>query len=340
MGNKLKVLELFAGVGTQAMALKRLAKDNDDFDFEVVGISEIDKFALKSYNAIHGDTTNFGDITLINPKDLPDVDLITYSFPCTDISTAGKQMGFAKNSNTRSSLLWECEKIIKSKKPKYLLMENVKNLISKKFKPDFENWIEVLNDLGYTSYYACLNSKNFGVPQNRERVFMVSILGEHDEFKFPKGIELNKQIKDILEPQVEDSYYLSKKLSDRFELTLSTTPKTSKDIVVLGNTSPSGYGEHSVISPQGISKTLLTGGSKIQIVDLPFTNKDDLYTLSEGFKLRRLTPLEYWRLMGISDEDYYKAKNSGVSNSQLYKQAGNAIVVDVLYYIFKELFKK
>lgn len=115
--NKLRVFEAFAGYGSQSMALKRLG-----IDFEVVGISEIDKYAIQAYNAVHGETKNYGDISKINWEFVPDFDFLTYSFPCTDISSAGQQKGLEEGSGTRSSLLWECKKAIETKKPKYLLM--------------------------------------------------------------------------------------------------------------------------------------------------------------------------------------------------------------------------
>ncbi len=125
----LRVFEAFAGVGSQRMALRNLA-----IDHEVVAIAEIDKFAIASYNAIHGETLNLGDISQMNAADIPDHDLFTYSFPCQDISIAGKQAGLDLNSGTRSGLLWECQKVIATKKPKYLLLENVKNLVGKRHK--------------------------------------------------------------------------------------------------------------------------------------------------------------------------------------------------------------
>ncbi|HIT90257.1 MAG TPA: DNA (cytosine-5-)-methyltransferase, partial [Candidatus Merdenecus merdavium] len=155
----LRVFESFAGIGTQRMGLKRVG-----IDHEVVGICEIDKFAIDSYQAIHGDVNNYGDISKIDPKDLPDFDLFTYSFPCQDISMAGKQAGFDKDSGTRSSLLWECERIIEAKRPKYLLMENVKALTFKKNLPGYEKWLEILSNLGYTNYSKVLNAKDYGVP--------------------------------------------------------------------------------------------------------------------------------------------------------------------------------
>ena len=208
MKNKIRVFEAFAGYGSQSMALRRLG-----IDFEVVGISEIDKYAIQAYMAVHGDTPNYGDISNIEWESVPDFDFLTYSFPCTDISTAGQQKGLAEGSGTRSSLLWECRKAIEAKRPKYLLMENVKNLVSKKFTPYMKEWLRFLEGQGYSNYTKVLNAKDFGVPQNRERVFMVSILGDAS-FHFPKPLTLEKRLKDVLERDVDESFYLSKKMTD------------------------------------------------------------------------------------------------------------------------------
>lgn len=208
----LKVFEAFAGIGTQRMALRNLG-----IDHEVVAISEIDKFAIKSYEAIHGEVKNLGDITKIKVEDIPNHDLFTYSFPCQDISLAGKLKGLDKNSDTRSSLLWECERIIENKKPKYLLMENVKNLVGKKFKPYFEEWLKVLENLGYSNYWQVLNAKDYGVPQNRERVFCISILDCSIPFNFPEPFKLQVRLKDILESEVDEKFYLSQKQVEKIK---------------------------------------------------------------------------------------------------------------------------
>ena len=200
----IKVFEAFSGIGTQRMALRNL-----DIEHEVVAIAEIDKYALASYDAIHGDCPNLGDISKIDPNTIPDHDLFTYSFPCQDISVAGKQKGFEKGGKTRSGLLWECEKVIRAKRPRYLLMENVKNLVSKKFKPGFEEWLTALEEMGYTNYWQILNARDYGIPQNRERVFCVSILGEHEPYIFPEKRELTIRLKDVLEDEVDEKYYLS-----------------------------------------------------------------------------------------------------------------------------------
>lgn len=214
MKNRLRVFEAFAGYGSQAMACKRLQRAfPDEVQFEFVGISEIEPNAKKAYHAIHGDVPNFGDITKIEWEQLPDFDLFTYSFPCQDISNAGKQSGFAENSGSRSSLLWECKKAIVAKHPKYLLMENVKALAQKKFMPDFHRWIETLEGLGYANFWQVLNAKDYGVAQNRERVFMVSILRTEDysAYNFPQGFPLTKCVEDYMEPteEIDKGYYIS-----------------------------------------------------------------------------------------------------------------------------------
>lgn len=198
----LRVFEAFAGYGSQSMALRNIGVEH-----EVVGISEIDKYAIMAYNATHPETKNYGDICAINWKDVPDFDLFTYSFPCTDISNAGAQAGFEEGSGTRSSLLWECRKAIVAKRPKYLMMENVKAITSKKFLPGLLRWQEFLSEQGYTNFVKVLNAKDYGVPQNRERCFIVSILGDA-WYDFPEPRPLELKLKDILEDKVDEKYYL------------------------------------------------------------------------------------------------------------------------------------
>lgn len=204
----LRVFEAFAGYGSQHMALERLHCENPSFRYEIMGISEIDKFAIQSYEAIHGPTRNYGDISAIDWDTVPDFDFFTYSFPCTDISMAGNQKGLEENSGTRSSLLWQCRKAIVAKRPKYLLLENVKALTYTKFRPYLEKWIAELESYGYRNFWKVLNSKDFNVPQNRERVFMVSILDPNADFTFPETTGLSSSIKDVLESNVDDSYFL------------------------------------------------------------------------------------------------------------------------------------
>lgn len=200
----LRLIELFAGIGSQTQALKNIGVPHT-----VVGISEIDKYAISTYTAMHGETHNFGDICQILA--LPDADMWTYSFPCQDISVAGKGAGIKEG--TRSGLLYQVERLLKvadanNTLPKYLLLENVKNLVSKKFKADFERWLDFLASLGYTNYWAILNAKDYGVPQHRERVFCVSIRGEHIPYKFPEKQELTLRLRDMIDEVVDERYYL------------------------------------------------------------------------------------------------------------------------------------
>ena len=417
----LRVFESFAGIGTQRMGLVRAG-----INHEVVGICEIDKFAIDSYQAIHGEIKNYGDISKLDTKDLPDFDLFTYSRPCQDLSMAGKQKGFDKGSGTRSSLLWECERIIEAKRPKYLLMENVKALTFKKNLPGYEKWLEILRNLGYTNYSKVLNAKDYGVPQNRERVFCISILDDDQGFEFPDKQVLKTRLKDVLEESVDEKYYLS---NDRvkqlvgivrnggvkgktvFDSSINepkekevancittrqrgiSNRKSEGNVVVepkiiqthmLNKKTRHNPSDNRVYDQEGLSPTLTchTGNGIPQITvtnegTIPIKNgtkkgyleahpgdgidlinptcnnrrgrmqKDCSQTLTcnnnrgvvtDDFRIRKLTPLEYWRLMGIDDKDFYKARKVN-SDSQLYKQAGNAIVVDVLAAIFMQLFR-
>jgi DNA (cytosine-5)-methyltransferase 1 len=202
--NPLRLIELFAGIGSQTQALTNIG-----IAHKVVAISEIDKYAIQSYEAMHGKANNLGDIRKI--EELPDADLWTYSFPCQDISVAGKGAGIKEG--TRSGLLFEVERLLrvaseKGTLPKYLLLENVKNLVSKKFKADFDKWLDFLAELGYTNYWKVLNAKDYGIPQNRERVFCVSIRGEHKPFMFPKPKELTIRLRDMIDEMVDEKFYL------------------------------------------------------------------------------------------------------------------------------------
>ena len=198
-----RVLELFAGIGACSKALARLG-----IEHEIVDAVEIDKYAIRSFNAIHGTDFEPQDITQWN-KDL-DVDLIMHGSPCQDFSVAGLNKGGDKGSGTRSSLMYETLRIVEKIKPKYVIWENVKNLLSKKHRHNFDAYIEAMDKLGYHSQYQVLNAKNFGVPQNRERVFTVSIRNDLNvDFKFPEPQELTIRLKDVLEPQVDEKYYLS-----------------------------------------------------------------------------------------------------------------------------------
>ena len=199
----LKVLELFAGIGACSKALSRLG-----IEHEIVDAVEIDKYAIQSFNAIHGTNFEPQDITTWD-KDL-EVDLIMHGSPCQDFSLAGKQAGGDKDSGTRSSLMYETIRIVEKLKPKYVIWENVKNVVSKKHKHNFDNYCNKMSELGYTNYAQILNAKDYGIPQNRERVFTISIRKDlNKQFTFPTKQELKIKLKDLLEDEVDEKYYLS-----------------------------------------------------------------------------------------------------------------------------------
>lgn len=388
----LKYLSLFSGVGSPEMALRNLG-----VEFDLVGFSEIDKYAVQSYCAIHGvdESLNLGDITKIDIGSLPnDIDLITHGSPCQDFSFAGKRLGGDEGTGTRSSLMWNTVEIIREKKPKCVIWENVKGAISKTNIHNFNKYIDSLMSLGYTSYYKVLNAKDFGIPQNRERIFVISILGEHNEYVFPGTKPLDKCVEDFLEKDVDDKYYLPIRIQNRF--TEFPNDRMNNDsLEVVGTTAPNPFrADGSIIYDKSTSawvynpakcisslnardykqpkQILIPQASKSGYIemDLPgicdlsyptstsrrgrvqesgricpcLTSSNERVCYSEsdngpGIKIRKLTPLEYWRLMGFSDEDYNKASKV-CSNTQLYKQAGNSIALNVMEAIFKNLYDK
>lgn len=458
----MKILSLFSGIGAFEKALDRL-----EVNYELVNYCEIDKYASKAYSMMHDcdESLNLGDITKIDTTALPnDIDLITYGFPCQDISLAGKQKGFEEDGKrTRSGLFFEALRIIEDTKPRIAIAENVKNLVSKKFSKEFDIVLSSLEETGYNNYWKILNAKDYGIPQNRERVFIVSIRKDIDNgmFKFPEGFELEFRLKDMLEDGVDEKYYISNEmieyisakgtknfkncdsrinlevarplttdqnkragttnylsdgLPENFDLsaidikavrkygifdtetskhqagsvwdqdglapTLDTmqggyrqpcieirektkrgykeayegdgvylnrphqkrgvvqngmiqTLKTScSDVGVVVSDKPICVGQVStgnsqagkVYSPDGVSQTLCAG-----------THGYAMGNIEHNLRIRKLTPLECFRLMGFDDEDFNKI--TGISNTQLYKQAGNSIVVDVLVHLFESLFK-
>ena len=213
---ELEILSLFSGIGAFEKALY-----NINIDYKLIGFSEIDKYAIKSYCAIHDldEKLNLGDITKIDIDKLPRfIDIITHGSPCQDFSIAGKQIGGDVGTNTRSSLMWNTVEIVKWCLPKYVIWENVKNILSPKHIHNFNKYIETLKELGYNNYYQILNAKDYGIPQNRERVYTISIRKDIDKgtFKFPEKEELHFRLKDVLEAEVDEKYYLSERMVNGF----------------------------------------------------------------------------------------------------------------------------
>lgn len=407
---KIKLLSLFSGIGAFEKALDKIGKE-----YELVNYCEIDKYASKTYAMIHNCSKekNLGDITKVDTSKLPnDIDIVTYGFPCQDISLAGKQKGFeAEGERTRSGLFFEALRIIEDTKPKVAICENVKNLISKKFKKEFEIVLTSLEEAGYNNYWKVLNAKDYGIPQNRERVFIISIRKDIDNglFKFPKQIELKLRLKDMLEDEVDEKFYLKglktffiknsfdmevKGNGFRFEPHIKENADISKTIttcagsrmddnfiiegietenkkfkfdssnpILVKEATKKGYAEAEIGDSinleqpnsktrrgrvgKGVAQTLTTSCN--QAVVQPKAIKPAIYTdldenvyidksiIKDDLRIRKLTPLECWRLMGFSDEDFNKI--IGISNTQLYKMAGNSIVVNVLENLFLEIFE-
>lgn len=412
--NMIHFLSLFSGIGAPEKALDKLG-----VEYELVNYCEIDKYASKSYSAIHNvpESKNLGDITKVDTSKLPHVDMICYGFPCQDISLAGKQRGLFNEdgSKTRSGLFFEALRIIEDTQPAIAIAENVKNLTSKKFAEQFEIVLSSLEQAGYNNYWQVLNAKDYGIPQNRERVFIVSIRKDLDtgSFKFPEPFELQLILKDLLDTEVDEKYYLSDRDISTFIKVESKSENGCTQIGFLNRPTTHDF-SNRIYSPDGIARTLMGSGgnhndkagqylvreatkkgyaeayegdsinleqpnsktrrgrvgkqvaqtlttSPQQGVVEPVnpmpdgtcrTIKNQYYKTSQanyertgsmgatgvntGLRIRKLTPLECFRLMGFDDDDFYKAEKVN-SNTQLYKQAGNSIVVDVLVYLFKEI---
>ena len=353
----IRVLSLFSGIGAFEKALER-----QGIEHEIVAYCEIDKYASKSYSAIHSvpESMNLGDITKVDPKELPDFDLLTWGFPCQDISVAGHLKGIVEGE-TRSGLYYEGFRILKQKMPKYSIIENVKNLVGKRFRADFDSMLDDIESLGYNNYWQVLNAKDYGIPQNRERVFIISVRKDVDTgFKFPEKQELKLRLKDILEGEVEGKYYLSEKLIQGFlkhnenheakgtgflwkprdlnghasclsaRGALGATDNTfiEPKLIQVGSLDQAHEQSSRIYSHEGLSPSTNTPGGGHHEPKI-----------ATEYRIRKLTPKECWRLMGFDDADFHKARDAGISNTQLYKQAGNSIVVDVLEAIFIQLLK-
>lgn len=372
----IKILELFGGIGACSKALERLG-----IEYEIADYVEIDKYAVASYNAIHN--TNFEPQDICKwDKDI-EVDLIMHGSPCQDFSLAGLQAGGDEGSGTRSSLMYETIRIVNKLKPKYVIWENVKNMISKKHIHNFNNYIDRMRELGYTSFYQVLNAKDFGIPQNRERVFTISIRNDLNKgFAFPQKQELKLKLKDMLEDNVEEKYYLSEKAlnyildindvqvgtkwegstskgtinkpiamtigcrsaaNQRAGITNYVVDNEDREITVkeaklrVKNATKKGYLEASEGDGVDISSRMKYHRGTVQKESTQTIDTQcNVGVVNKDLKIRKLTPKECWRLMGFDDSDFDKASKVN-SNTQLYKQAGNSIVVNVLEAILYNL---
>lgn len=294
----IRIFEAFAGYGTATFALKELG-----VEFELVGFSEIDKYAIQCFQQNHGGK-NFGDITKINWGEVPDFDLLTGGFPCQAFSTAGKQLG---EQDVRGVLGLELTRALIHKQPKYFLFENVKGFMSKKFSETREKFVKSWEDAGYKVVFKVLNTKDFGVPQNRERVFIIGIRKDlTQEFEFPKEFELKLKVLDLVEDW-NDELIITEKAKDLiFSRPKNYVCKFNPDI---SNTIRTNY----------------SGGYSNET----YIRKDNI--------IRKLSPKEIFRLQGFLKD---QINLSNLSDRQCYKLAGNGQSLNVVTLIFKELLGK
>lgn len=390
----IRLIELFAGIGSQAMALRDLGAD-----FEHYRVVEFDPAAVASYNAIHGTDFQSTDITKISGKELGITDIenycyiMTYSFPCQDLSAAGKRKGMEKGSETRSGLLWEVERLLNEVEnlPQVLLMENVVQVHGEQNAPHFQKWISFLENIGYTNYVQDINASDFGIAQNRDRCFMVSILGKYN-YKFPLKIQLEKTMDDYLEADIPKRYSINSEKARKLIQKLIDDGSIYPGIIQLGGVKVLSKHKINVVGslnpekefqdrvrvlgtdgicqalratdykdPPKILGTIYTDVSEnfqrglfpiarcikasahdLGIVELLSESKikaDGKPTYIErSYHIRRLTPLECWRLMGFSDDDFKRAATVS-STTKLYKQAGNSICKNVLVAVLGQMIR-
>lgn len=367
-------------------------------EYTLVNFSEIDKFAIKSYCAIHSEDEkkNLGNIETVQPEQVGVINAIFGGSPCQDFSVAGKgkgalwQCGYCggeynplvvhylerdkcplchrKNvKKTRSSLVVEFLRMVRYKKPKFGIFENVPALLNKNHKRTFEMFLAELQEYGYNVYFDVLNSKDYGIPQNRKRVYVVFVRKDVDNmtFKFPPKRDYVVSLQDVLEQDVDEKYFYNDDIKIRFvksleESTVNAINKVAEidlktirmhKAVHYGGISPvltatqgGGYGCKILLDGsyknqkvKDCCNTLLSGEKGIANIQ---SKGNVVMTIGEsGYRVRKLTPREYFRLMGFSDDDFDNCIDAGISDAQLYKQAGNSIVVNVLYDIFNELYK-
>ena len=336
----------FSGIGSPEMALKYLGIKHKN-----VFACEIDKYARKSFEQLHKSDIFYKDITKRNHKEIQQLDLYVAGFPCQAFSMAGKRKGF---DEARGTLFFNVADFIKINKPKVFVLENVKGLLSHDKGRTFQTIVDILSNgggtqngqisldmfddgLGYHIYWQVLNTKHYGIPQNRERIFIVGFK-DFRHFSFPKQIPLNKKLKDILQDEVDNKYYLSDTAIEKINKHNNKTLDKNISNKIVEIKSGALRTHPRTTNPDKDKKE---GRSKrLEIRDDGLANSITTHQLDSIVikdNIRRLTPLETWRLQGFKDNDFYKVKD--VSDTQLYKQAGNSITVDVLMHLFKKIYE-
>lgn len=372
----------FSGIGGFEQALNKLGGT-------CVMASEIDKYANIAYEALYGEPT-VGDVTKIDAKDVPDHDIIVAGFPCQSFSISGKRLGF---EDTRGTLFFEIARIAKEKQPKVILAENVKGLVSHDKGRTLDIMVSTLCEIGYRVDFKILNSKFFGVPQNRERIFIVAIredlvpnsewsvegtdivakgkrrISAYEDIKtfnfdWPEQGEVTTRLRDVLESKVDEKFYLADDKAERLIVQLKERKQTKTDdtepekiaglwgskqagsmfdvnkIAPTIKTSSGGYSEPIINEAQSLDAGLKENATKIREDGVSSTLTSSYHkglcgqarphVLEPQYRIRRLTPLECLRLQGFPDEVYYTLKDVKISNTQLYKMAGNAVTVNVI----------
>lgn len=320
----MKFLELCAGIGGFRQALENLG-------CECVGYSEIDKHAIKLYSAWYNDECNFGDITKIEAEKLPDFELLVGGFPCQAFSVAGKRGGF---NDTRGTIFFDFARIMKAKKPKFAIFENVKGLLNHDGGKTYETMLRTLDELGYNAQWGILNTKFHGLPQNRERVYIVANLRERSSTKilFERG-DGSADKMERTENEIIGQFYNRKGKTHQdlgvisseghSPALLATTHKNPR-IVKIGDIDGLNTQYSRVYDSEGVSTTINAQGGGLGA-------KTGLY--NAGDKVRRLTPKECFRLQGFKDEMVELGYKLGISDTQLYKMAGNAVSVPVVEWV-------
>lgn len=302
----IKILELFGGIGSPRVALRNLGVPTKAIDYV-----EIDEKAVKSYNAMFAHELGYKTQSVVNYDLKPDV--LIHGSPCQDFSIAGHQKGADKGSETRSSLMWETVRIIEEIgewKPKYVIWENVKNVLSKHMRVNFDNYLAYMEKLGYTNSFKVLDARDFGVPQARERVFTISVL-DGEEFDFDR-LELKEM--QPLSALLDDDY---------MDCHIVTQPSILNGVGKTGTVKRT-----TVLDDFAYTVTTRQDRTPAQVVQL------------EDGRYRFLTEKECWRLQGYSDADFFRAVTanvapSGKMNRVLYHQAGNSIPVPIFESLFK-----
>lgn len=354
---RIKIFEAFAGYGGASFALKKAG-----IDFECVGYSEIDKYAIDCYWKNHKGKY-FGDITKINPNEIPDFDLFTGGFPCQTFSVSGKGKG---ELDSRGTLFYEIIRICEIKKPKYILLENVRGLTSKRHKETFDKILSELDRIGYHVRWKILNSKDYGIPQNRQRVFFYCYRKDYlpgVKFCFPKEEELKILLKDLLEENVEEKYHLSEKMiecimtpasekwqSGKMEIDLDIARPLTKTMhkmhradtdnyITIKNATKKGYLKG--VTGDGVSlehpNSKTRRGRVQKQMSATLQCNDAKGVITDNLKIRRLTPKECFRLMGFLDDGI---NLEGLSDTQKYRLAGNGWDINLVSKIFRRMFKE